>query len=171
MGAGRPLYASMVGLLEREPELARLRRAMRDSARSGQVVAVTGEAGAGKTSLLRAATSTPTGGRVVRGLCDPLATPRPLGPVRDILAELARVPGAMLPSIASRLLREARDIARVAASVPERQVAVTLPAQLRAIEQGVTELSEQISRQYFAILPLAQRVGGDEETPPLRGMA
>ena len=68
--------------------LARLRRAMGDSARSGQVVAVTGEAGAGKTSLLRAATSTPTGGRVVRGLCDPLATPRPLGPVRDILAEL-----------------------------------------------------------------------------------
>ncbi|MGO4601840.1 ATP-binding protein [Terrabacter sp. 2YAF2] len=77
-----------MGLLERERELARLRRAMGDSARSGQVVAVTGEAGAGKTSLLRAATSTPTGGRVVRGLCDPLTTPRPLGPVRDILAEL-----------------------------------------------------------------------------------
>ena len=60
-GQRPPSYPSKVGLLEREPELARLRRAMRASARSGRVVAVTGEAGAGKTSLLRAATATPGG--------------------------------------------------------------------------------------------------------------
>ncbi len=102
---------------------------------------------------------------------NPRALAFQLAAIRDILAELARAPGAPLPSGASRLLRETREIARVAATVPERQVATTLPAQLRAIERGVTDLSEQISRQYFAILPLAQRVGGDEETPPLRGMA
>ena len=94
-----------------------------------------------------------------------------LASIRDILAELARAPGATLPMIASRLLRETRDIARAAENVPERQVAITLPAQLRAIERGVTDLSEQISRQYFAILPPAQRVGGAEEPAPLRGMA
>ena len=77
----------------------------------------------------------------------------------------------MKQDIASRLLRETRDIARTAATLPDRQCATTLPAQLRAIERGVTELSEQISRQYFAILPLAHRLGGEEETPPLRGMA
>lgn len=94
-----------------------------------------------------------------------------LAAIRDILAELARAPGATLPNIASRLLRETRDVARAAGTVPERQVATTLPAQLRAIERGVTELSEQISRKYFAILPLAQRLGDDEEPTPLRGMA
>ncbi|KJK10089.1 hypothetical protein UB45_20270 [Terrabacter sp. 28] len=88
-----------MGLLERGPELARLRQALHDSARSGRVVAVTGEAGAGKTSLLRALTAAPlepAHTRVVRGLCDPLATPRPLGPVRDVLTDLgsADVPAA-----------------------------------------------------------------------------
>ena len=102
---------------------------------------------------------------------NPRALAFQLAAIRDILAELARAPGATLPSIASRLLREARDIARAAGTGAERQVTTTLPAQLRAIERGVTDLSEQISRQYFAILPLAQRVGGDEETPALRGMA
>jgi DNA-binding CsgD family transcriptional regulator/tetratricopeptide (TPR) repeat protein len=86
--------------LEREPELARLRRASRDSVRAGQVVAVTGEAGAGKTSLLRAVTSGSSGSggsagrRVARGLCDPLATPRPLGPVRDVLTDLGAAEAA-----------------------------------------------------------------------------
>ena len=102
---------------------------------------------------------------------NPRALAFQLAAVRDILAELARAPGARLPTIASGLLRETRDIARTAGTVPDRQVATTLPTQLRAIERGVTDLSEQISRQYFAILPLAQRVGGDEEPTPLRGMA
>lgn len=103
------------------------------------------------------------------------SNPRALGfqlaSIRDILAELARIPRATLPTVASRLLRETRDIARAAGSVPERQVIATLPAQLRGIEREVTELSEQIGRQYFAILPIAQRVGGSEETLALRGMA
>lgn len=80
-------------VVEREPQIAQLRRAMRGVVRQGRVVAVTGEPGAGKTTLLRAVTSRPEATRVARGLCDPLATPRPLGPVRDVLAEL----GAELP--------------------------------------------------------------------------
>jgi DNA-binding CsgD family transcriptional regulator len=83
----------VVEVVEREPQIAQLRRAMRGVVRQGRVVAVTGEPGAGKTTLLRAVTSRPESTRVARGLCDPLATPRPLGPVRDVLAEL----GAGLP--------------------------------------------------------------------------
>ena len=94
-----------------------------------------------------------------------------LAAIRDILAELARAANAPLPTLASKLLRETREIARVGATIPERQLAIMLPTQLRSVERGVTELSEQISRKYFAILPLAHRVGGDDETPPLRGMA
>lgn len=74
-------------LFERAPELARLHRELRLLGESGRVVTVTGDAGAGKSSLIRAATSGISGLRVVRGLCDPLTTPRPLGPIRDMLAE------------------------------------------------------------------------------------
>lgn len=102
---------------------------------------------------------------------NPRALAFQLAAIRDILAELARAPGAPLPTLASQLLRETREIARAGASIAERQAVTTLPSQLRAIERGVTELSEQISRQYFTILPLAHRVDGDDETPPLRGMA
>lgn len=94
-----------------------------------------------------------------------------LAAIRDMLAELARAPHGALPTAASRMLRDTREIARTSSAIPEREAAITLPAQLRSIERGVTELSEQISRQYFTILPLAHRVGGDDETPPLRGMA
>lgn len=102
---------------------------------------------------------------------NPRALAFQLAAIRDILAELARAPGAPLPLQASRLLRDARELARAAATVPEREAATVLPERLRAIERGVTELSEQISRKYFAILPAAHRVGGDEAASPLRGMA
>lgn len=82
--------------------------------------------------------------------------------IRDILAELARAPGAELPLTASTLLRDAREIARTAALLPERQVAATVPARLRAVERGVTGLSDRIARQYFAVLPAAHRLGGEE---------
>lgn len=82
-----PSYAPSVELLEREPQLEQLREAIRRSRGEGGVVLITGEAGAGKSALLRAATAGEAT-RVVRGLCDPLETPRPLGPVRDVIDEL-----------------------------------------------------------------------------------
>jgi uncharacterized alpha-E superfamily protein len=102
---------------------------------------------------------------------NPRALTFQLAAIRDILAELARVPGSPLPAAASALLREVREIARDAATVPERQTAATAPAKLRAVEKGVTALSNQISRQYFTVLPAARQVGLAEEAPPLRGMA
>lgn len=99
-------------LIERDEHLSMLddtlRRAM-DS--SGRVVVVSGEAGIGKTSLLR---------KFVKGLertsatywgsCDALFTPRPLGPLQDMAgrldAELARQleTGAPPSKIFARLL-------------------------------------------------------------------
>ncbi len=71
-------------LLEREPILAELESLLRDAAAgAGHIAAVCGEAGAGKTSLAERFTAT-HGGRALRGLCDPLSTPRPLGPIHDM---------------------------------------------------------------------------------------
>lgn len=57
-----------------------------DAAASGEgsLVLVAGEAGAGKTSLVRSfAQSVPAGTLVMQGACDPLTTPRPLSPLYD----------------------------------------------------------------------------------------
>ena len=77
-------------LLEREDILAALAGAYAEArAGSGRLVLVAGEAGVGKTSVVRsfvAGTSRTT--RVLVGACDPLFTPRPLGPFVDIGLEL-----------------------------------------------------------------------------------
>jgi predicted ATPase len=89
-----------VGLLEREEPLGVLRRALADAiAGSGRMVIVSGDAGVGKTALARAlsdADGTPE--RVLWGACDPLSTPRPLGP----FADLAVASGGALAAVISR---------------------------------------------------------------------
>src|SRR5215216_2387048 len=76
-------------LLEREPVLAELEALLRDAAGgAGRVAAVCGEAGAGKTTLVdHFSAQHATTVRTLRGLCDPLSTPRPLGPVYDMAAQ------------------------------------------------------------------------------------
>jgi len=73
------------GLLERRNELDALRRAVSDT-RTGRgcIVLVTGEAGIGKTSLIRAGIGRPSPEvRLLSGACDDLLAPRALGPLRD----------------------------------------------------------------------------------------
>src|SRR6476469_5169179 len=74
-------------LVEREAARSALRERL-DAARRGHgsVVLVAAEAGLGKTSLLRAAAEDARSvGVVVQwGGCDPLVTPRSLGPLWDI---------------------------------------------------------------------------------------
>ena len=70
-------------VLEREAPLAALREAV--AAPGGSVVLVTGEAGIGKTSLVRAFAAQ-TRAQVLLTACDDLRAPRTLGPLRDILA-------------------------------------------------------------------------------------
>ncbi|MFP3915500.1 MAG: ATP-binding protein, partial [Actinomycetota bacterium] len=76
-------------LLEREDQLATL-EAGRERAAEGRggVMLISGEAGAGKTALVRAFTSRLADGhRLLWGMCDDLVIPRPLGPFRDIATE------------------------------------------------------------------------------------
>ncbi|MCI0545499.1 MAG: AAA family ATPase [Actinobacteria bacterium] len=76
-------------LLEREGQLADLHQALdHASDGSGALILVGGEAGAGKTSLVRAfVASLNDSSLVIGGACDPLTTPRPLGPLHDFAAD------------------------------------------------------------------------------------
>ncbi|GAA1954634.1 ATP-binding protein [Agromyces allii] len=73
-------------LLERERELDDLASAARAALEGrGEVLLVHGEAGIGKTSVVAALRADPPDGcRVLVGACDALATPRTLGPLRDL---------------------------------------------------------------------------------------
>ncbi len=58
-----------------------LETAIEESRSAGRVVVVAGEAGIGKTALVSALADRH---RVLWGACDPLITPRPMGPLRDV---------------------------------------------------------------------------------------
>lgn len=74
-------------VLERDVVLAALDRHQRSTARGrGRVILLRGEAGVGKsTAIARFVAGLPSRTRVLRGWCDPLGAPRPLGPLIDML--------------------------------------------------------------------------------------
>jgi DNA-binding CsgD family transcriptional regulator len=78
-------------LLERSSKLADLERQLELVARSGagRVVLIAGEAGIGKTALMREFCASRTSSqRLLWGACVPLFTPRPLGPVREVAEQM-----------------------------------------------------------------------------------
>ena len=118
MGSPTTTFTESDALLERAPALAVLEGALATVGEtgSGRIVFVCGEVGAGKTTLLRhfcRAMEEPA--RAVWGACDPLFTPRPLGPLLDVaratggeFAELVQA-GGLPHDVASTLIGELSD--------------------------------------------------------------
>ena len=79
-------------LLEREQAIDVLRDALAAAATGrGRLVFVAGEPGIGKTAIVRAFCDEPgRPGRAVWGTCDPLFTPRPLGPLLTVGEDMRR---------------------------------------------------------------------------------
>jgi DNA-binding CsgD family transcriptional regulator/tetratricopeptide (TPR) repeat protein len=97
-------YPAGVELVEREGALAAL-EAWLGEARTGagRLALVAGEAGIGKTSLVRSFCDEHTDeARVWWGACDALSTPRPLGPLYDIARTARGELSSLMASDASR---------------------------------------------------------------------
>jgi len=101
-------------LLERAEQLDELAGHLQDVVQRGvgRIVLVSGEAGIGKTALLRSFSDGAERARILWGDCDPLFTPRPLGPLLDVagatggeLEALVR-DGALPHDVALALMRE-----------------------------------------------------------------
>ena len=85
------LISGVVKLADRDHELGEI-IARADAARAGRggLLIVSGESGAGKTSFVEAFVDKwVKDERVLWGACDPLPTPRPLGPIHDFAHRLA----------------------------------------------------------------------------------
>lgn len=82
-------------LVERDAPLQAMLQAWHDAqSRGGRMLFVSGEAGLGKSSLIQAFVARlPDPKAVAIGWCDPMHTPRPLGPVRDLARRLMRPAG------------------------------------------------------------------------------
>ena len=79
---------------DREQALATIQNAVTQLAASGgRAIFIQGEAGIGKTTLIsNAMQGMPSTHRQASAMCDPLNTPRPLGPVRDLTQILYQRP-------------------------------------------------------------------------------
>ena len=96
----RGSYPDRVALLERAHLLEALAD-LHDEALggSGRLVLVHGEAGVGKSALVREWTSSASSrAHVLWGACDPLSSPRPLGPLVDVAPHLNAHVGDLLRS-------------------------------------------------------------------------
>ena len=111
-------------LLEREGLLQSLGDRLQEAADGkGSLVLIAGEAGAGKTSLVRVfVNSLNESALALEGACDPLSTPRPLSPLHDLAADpnsglagldFEREPIALFNEVLARLRHNTRPIVMV----------------------------------------------------------
>ena len=156
-------------LLERARELAMLGECLDPVQRSsrGRVLLIGGEAGVGKTALLRRFRDDCPGARVLWGACDALFTPRPLGPFVDIaestggeLEELVQT-GARPYEVAAALVRELR----------ERAPTVFVLEDVHWADEATLDVLRLLARRVEtvpALIVASYRDDGLERTHPLR---
>ena len=129
----------------------------------GRLVLVGGEAGVGKTALVRAFAER-SGGRVLWGACDPLETPRPLGPLIDV-ADAAG--GELLEAVAAG----ARPSALVAALLRELRAAPGTMLVLEDVhwaDEGTLDVLRLIGRRIATVPTLVVATFRDEAEQALR---
>ena len=164
------LISPAVRLTERDHELGEL-RARADDARAGRgrMVLVCGESGAGKTAFVEAFVEQwVRDERVLWGACDPLPTPRPLGPIHDLVHRLAPATRTMLGQSDQPydIFAAVYDDLRTAASV-------LVLDDLHWADQGTIDLLRFVLRRVAQTRSLIVGIVRDDEvgvTHPLRAL-
>jgi DNA-binding CsgD family transcriptional regulator len=156
-------------LLEREPALDALGGWFAEArANHGRVVLVGGEAGVGKTTLVdEFSVRHGHTGRILRGACDALTTPRPHGPLADVAPAL----GGRL----DRLLREEAPREVLFSTLLERLLAaraatVLVIEDVHWADEATLDLLRFLARRLGAAPVLLVVTYRDDEIGPLHPM-
>jgi DNA-binding CsgD family transcriptional regulator len=162
MGDG--LSTGTDGLLERSAQLAALAghlEAVRAQTR-GRLVLVAGEAGIGKTALVRAFAGSARGSRVLWGACDALFTPRPLGPVVDIAGEV----GGELGAVVARGAAPGELVAALARELRGRPPDVVVLEDLHWADEATLDVLRLLARRIESVPALVLATYRDDEIDP-----
>ncbi|MBV8209708.1 MAG: winged helix-turn-helix domain-containing protein [Burkholderiaceae bacterium] len=159
--------APAIPLLEREDALQALAQAM-DSAMQnrGTVCLVYGEAGIGKSSLCNSFLLRLQGVRVLRGGCEALFSPRPLGPVYDFVGQLDTAARGLIGLADARIELFAQILNGL-----ERQPSVLLLEDLHWADAATLDLARYLGRRIQrapALLVLTYRDDELSDEHPLR---
>jgi DNA-binding CsgD family transcriptional regulator/tetratricopeptide (TPR) repeat protein len=153
----------VTALLERDELLEALASATKDG---GSLVFVGGEAGAGKTALLRMFEEQ-SGLRVLRGSCESLATPTPLGPFVDLAADVG---GELATVLAER--PDPRTVARALLGELDRP-AVAVIEDVHWADEATLDALRVLGRRIDGTRGAVVATYRDDEvesTHPLRGV-
>jgi DNA-binding CsgD family transcriptional regulator/tetratricopeptide (TPR) repeat protein len=154
-------------LFERADQLAALDELLdRATNGAGRLAVVRGDAGAGKTALLRAFLSdVPDNVDAAVGYCDGIATPRPLSPIHDLARALGNGLSDLLQRSASR--EEIRDhlLGRY-----QREPVVLAIEDIQWADDATVDLIRQLARRIDETSALLLLTYREEPQPPV-GMA
>jgi DNA-binding CsgD family transcriptional regulator/tetratricopeptide (TPR) repeat protein len=133
-------------LMERDAELASLSDGLarvRESGR-GELMLVCGEAGIGKTALIREHCASHTGEtRVLWGACEPLSTPSPLAPIAEIAVEC----GGGLKEALGRELRPFEVMEELARELARQPVTTLVVEDLHWADDATLDVLRLLGRR------------------------
>ncbi|HVO46253.1 MAG TPA: AAA family ATPase [Steroidobacteraceae bacterium] len=125
--------------------------------RAGCVMLIGGEAGVGKTTLLREFASR-AGVRVLWGGCDDLSTPRPLAPVWDIARQIR---GELLEALTSKDRRE--HVFSLALTVLERESILLVLEDMHWADEATLDLLKFLGRRIHTTRSMIAATFRDDE--------
>lgn len=151
-------------LLERDQQLGALNALLREvEAGEGRLALLAGDAGAGKSALVRTfCESMPEPRDAMWGMCDPLSTPRPLGPLVDIAPHLGDGIGDLLSSGRREGLFEATR----AALADRRKPAIAIFEDLHWADDATLDLLRFLGRRLRAVRVLLIGTYRQDEVGP-----
>jgi predicted ATPase len=153
----------MSELIERDAVLQTLRERLRSAATAGHVIWVAGEAGVGKTSVLRQLAADHPIDAVWWGACDALQTPHPLAPLHDIARDAETRFAAALAGPRNALFEAVLDELRFAAE-PKLVVVEDAHWADDATLDFIKFLGRRIERTH-ALLAVSYRDGSSSQPP------
>src|SRR4051794_2602326 len=136
-------------LLERGAELDALEMRFADVRESGRggMLLIAGEAGIGKTALVRAFCSRSGARQVMAGACDALFTPRPLGPLLDIAEDA----GGELAAAAAGEVTAAALVTALQAQLLRKRPAVVVLEDLHWADEATLDAVRLLARRIQTI--------------------